>query len=446
MVDEILYFLRVMRKKLEKYLGACVKKTILRDQPTIVTIGGSVGKTSARQALSLALAGSLRKDEFRASSKNYNNELGVPLSVFGCEAPGKSFFKWLSLIYTGTAYACGLKKLNMRYVVLEMAADHPGDLDYLIGLARPSIAIMTAMGPEHTEYFGSAENAMAEERKLLQALPPDGEAILNGDDMDCRDSASVTQAEVIFYGREPQATVTIVNSRSVYDPLLPDGAGTEIELAVLQNHSYKFFLKGVYGDMHAYAIASALAFCVSMDHMSGPVISYLQAKYTGMPGRSRLIPGIKNTMLLDDSYNAQPQAMKKAIHELAQFPVEQGSKKIAVLGEMLELGDLAEKEHREVGRLVAGNNIDFLLCCGKLARIIGDSAVEAGLPKDRVMHFEDSSEVGLYIQSQILKKGDVVLIKGSQGSRMERITKELMADPLRASELLVRQTADWQNR
>lgn len=424
----------------------CAKKAIMRDKPVIVAIGGSVGKTSARQALSLALEASLRKDEFRASRKNYNNELGVPLSVFGCDAPGKDLFKWLVLLCTGAAYALGAKRLTMRYVVLEMAADHPGDLDYLINLAPPSVVIMTAMGPEHTEYFGSVENAVSEERKLLQALPQDGEAILNGDDMDCRDSASLTRAEVIYYGREPQATVTIVGCGIVYDSLLPNKAGTEVELAVLQNRSYKLFLKGVFGDTHAYAIASALAFCVSMDHMSGPVIDYLQENYTGMPGRSRLVPGIKNTMLLDDSYNAQPQAMKKALHELSGFPVETGSKRIAVLGEMLELGDLAEKEHREVGRIVVVNNIDFLVCCGKLARIIGDSAVASGLPNDKVAYFENSSEAGLYIQQQLLKKGDVVLIKGSQGSRMEKITRELMADPLRASELLVRQSPEWQSR
>lgn len=435
-----------MIKKLERYLGACAKKAILRDKPVIVAIGGSVGKTSARQALSLALEASLRKDEFRVSRKNFNNELGVPLSVFGCEAPGKNIFKWAALFSTSAAYALGLKRLNMRYVVLEMAADHPGDLDYLISLAPPSVVIMTAMGPEHTEYFGSAENAVAEERKLLQSLPQDGEAILNVDDIDCRDSAAFTQAEVIYYGREPQITVTIIGCKPIYDSLLPDKAGTEIELAVLNNHSYKLFLKGVFGDTHAYAIASALAFCVSMDHMSGPVIDYLQENYQGMPGRSRLVPGIKNSMLLDDSYNAQPQAMKKAVHELSRFPVEPGSKRIAALGEMLELGDLAEKEHREVGRLVAVNNIDFLVCCGKLARIIGESAVISGLPSDRVVYFENSSEAGLYLQQQVLKKGDVVLIKGSQGSRMEKITKELMSDPLRASELLVRQSPEWQNR
>lgn len=435
-----------MMKKIERFLGACAKKAIMRDKPVIVAIGGSVGKTSARQALTLALEASLGKDDFRASRKNFNNELGVPLSVFGCDAPGKNVFKWLALLYTGAAYALGIKRLNMRYVVLEMAADHPGDLDYLISLAPPSVAIMTAMGPEHTEFFGSTENAVAEERKLLQSLPPDGEAILNGDDIDCRDSASLTQAEVIYYGREPQATVTILGCKSIYDSLLPDKAGTEVELAVLQNHSYKLFLKGVFGDTHAYAIASALAFCVSMDHMSGPVIGYLQQHYTGMPGRSRLVPGVKNTMLLDDSYNAQPQAMKKAVHELSKFPVETGSKRIAVLGEMLELGDLAEKEHREVGRWAAVNNIDFLVCCGKLARIIGDSAVNSGLPRDKVVYFENSSEAGLYIQQQVLKKGDVVLIKGSQGSRMEKITKELMADPLKAPELLVRQSPEWQNR
>ncbi|MFA6160597.1 MAG: Mur ligase family protein [Patescibacteria group bacterium] len=432
-----------MQKGFEKFLGGCVKATIFRDKPIVVAIGGSVGKTSARNALSLALSGWLSPDEVRASKKNFNNELGIPLSVFACDAPGRSPFKWLVLLVKGYLYAVGIYKLKARYLILEMAADHPGDLDYLLSVAPPQVVIMTAMGAEHTEFFGSVESAVEEERKMLKAIPPDGEAVLNADDSLVWESRDLVKAEKVSYGKNPSSVVNIQNTRLVYDPLYPKEAGLEMELRILKNRSYYFKLKGVFGEAHAYAIAAAVAFCISMDHMSAPAIEYIKDHYSGVAGRTRLIPGIKQTMLLDDSYNAQPQAMEMAVRELANFPVPPGGRRIAALGDMLELGSLSQTEHEKIGQLVAQSNIDFLVCCGKLAAVIGQSAARAGMPQDRIVYFDKSPEAGLHIQQNILQKNDVVLIKGSQGSRMEKITKELMSDPLLAPQLLVRQSPEW---
>lgn len=435
-----------MQRALEKFLGQCVRKTIQRDKPTVVAIAGSVGKSSARNALTLGLKGRLSPEDVRSSKKNFNNELGIPLSVFDQEMPGRNPIKWFKLLWEAYLHASGFKKLRARYLILEMAADHPGDLDYLISIAPPQVAIITAMGAEHTEHFHTVEAAVEEERKILKALPELGEAVLNADDPLVWESRNLIKSEFVSYGKGQENVVSIRSAQVFYDPQYPEGAGLELELMVLRNRLYNFKLKGVFGETHAYAISAAIAFCISMDHMSAPAIDYIKNHYAGMPGRTRLIPGIKQTMLLDDSYNAQPQAMQAALRDLASFPVPVGGRRIAALGDMLELGDLSEAEHQRIGRQVAESKIDFLVCCGKLAAIIGKTAAQLGMGEERITYFDKSPEAALHIQQEILRPNDVVLIKGSQGARMERVTKELMAEPLKAPELLVRQSPDWLKR
>ncbi|MHB8830692.1 MAG: UDP-N-acetylmuramoyl-tripeptide--D-alanyl-D-alanine ligase [Patescibacteria group bacterium] len=435
-----------MQKALEKFIGKCAHRTILRDKPVVVAIVGSVGKSSTRYALTLALSGRLPAHEVRASKKNFNNELGVPLSVFDADMPGRNPIKWLKLLWLACLYSFGIKRLRARYLILEMAADHPGDLDYLISIAPPQVAIATAMGPEHTEFFGSTQVAVEEERKMLKALPEEGEAVLNTDDPLVWESRSITKAECVGFGKSPDALVSIDSVETIFDPKYPEDAGLDIQITVLKNRLYNLRLKGIFGEGHAYAVAGALAFCVSMDHMSAPAVDYIKDHYRGMPGRTRLIPGIKQTMLLDDTYNAQPQAMQAAVRELARFPLPPGGRRIAALGDMLELGSLTQEEHEKIGQQVAQSGIDFLVCCGKLAAVIGESAIKAGLPEANVSYFATSPEAGLHIQQNLLKVNDIVLVKGSQGARMEKIVKELMADPLKAPELLVRQSEDWLSR
>ena len=433
-----------MRKKIEKYLGWCVRKTLERDKPKVLVIAGSVGKTSARYALSLAMSHSKNDSEmFRASQKNYNNELGVPLSVFACDMPGRSVLKWLKLTYSATSHALGWRRLDFKWLILEIAADHPGDLGYLLDMLKPSMAIMTSMGAEHTEFFGSEEAAIEEERSVLRALPEDGEALLNADDVATWESRSLTKAEVIGYGKSEEATVRIRSLEIVYDFSHPESSGLDVEFEILRNHVKTIRLSGVFGEPHAYAVAAAITVLLSLDHGLEVAMDYIQANYSGMPGRTRLIPGIKRTMLLDDSYNAQPQAMASAIRDLVRFPVTAEGRRIAVLGDMLELGDLTQAEHEKIGKQVAESGVDILVTCGKIGRAIGESASVAGMSADKIYMFDASPEAGLFLQQEIIKPGDAILIKGSQGIRMEKITKELMADPLRASELLVRQSEEW---
>jgi len=435
-----------MPTSLERYLGWCVRRTVARDKPKVVAIAGSVGKTSVRNALSLALSGHLAAEEFRTSQKNYNNELGVPLSVFACDMPGRNPVKWLTLLGQAALHAFGFKRLTMRYLVLEMGADHPGDMEYLTRMAPPHAAIITSLGAEHLEYFGTTAAAIEEERTVIRKLPEDGEAILNVDDPETWESRKLTAAEVVGFGKGPEAAVRIMRAEAVYDPEHPEASGLDIEFEVLRNHTRNLRLRGVFGEPHAYAVAAAIGFLVAHDYLSEPALEHLQSRYHGMPGRTRLIPGIKQTILLDDSYNAQPQAVESALKDLARFPLPAGGRRIAVLGDMLELGQVAQEEHEKIGRQVAQSGVDILVTCGKLGRVIGEAAVAAGMPPESIHAFDTSPEAGLFLQQEIIRQDDAILIKGSQGVRMEKITKELMAEPLRATELLVRQSADWLKR
>ncbi len=432
-----------MRKILERYLGWCTRKAILRDKPIVVAIGGSVGKTSAREAVEIALSGLFKPEEFRTSQKNYNNEIGLPISVFAKSMPGRYLLRWLDLLFTATNYALGFKKLTMRYLVLEMGADHPGDLDYLLKIAPPQIAIVTAMGAEHVEYFGSIDEAVKEERKILLALPPDGEAILNTDDEFTWHSRSLISGEAVGFGKHADAMARIDSTRIIYDQDNFANSGLEVSIKIMGYHDFTFVLRGVFGEPHAYAVSSALAFCLSMDHDIKPAVAKMIQDYKGVAGRTRLIKGIKKTVLLDDTYNAQPQAMASAIRDLIRFPVPNNGRRIAVLGDMLELGDLTQKEHEMIGKQVAESNIDLLICCGTLGRIIGDMAIIHGMEEDKVKIMENSEKAGYFLQQEVIKQGDVILVKGSQSVRMEKVIKELMAEPLRAQELLARQTPEW---
>jgi UDP-N-acetylmuramoyl-tripeptide--D-alanyl-D-alanine ligase len=164
-----------------------------------------------------------------------------------------------------------------------------------------------------------------------------------------------------------------------------------------------------------------------------------------LPGHMRLIPGIKKTMLIDDTYNSSPEAAKSALLTLANFSVKDGAERYAVLGDMLELGGETINAHREIGFKVAELGIGFLVAVGEASKHTAAAAKEAGLEEHHVACFPDSNSAGRFLQDK-LQEGDVALVKGSQSIRLEKMVKELMADPLHAKDLLVRQDGEWVNR
>lgn len=429
-----------MKTALQHYLGACVRRAIRREKPRIKVVAGSVGKSSTKEAVGVALGAYENGSGIRVSAKNYNNELGVPLTILNRPAPGKSPLAWAGLLWQATLVGSRLKKVGVHTFVLEYGTDRPGDLEYLVSLAPPDLAVLTAIGAEHTEFFGSVDKVAEEELSVVRSLRKGGVAVLNADDSRVMEGKRMTEASIVTFGESPESEVRLLSSHLVVDEQQPEDAGLEVKITAI-GKTVEFRLKGVFGKPHAMAAAAAIAVAFAADEDVHEAAERLR-KYSGLPGRTRLIAGIKRTMLLDDSYNSSPLAALSAVRDLSAYPVAEGAKRIAAIGDMLELGALAEEAHAELGREIAKSGIDMLVVCGTLAHTVADAARQAGMPEESVFIFGRSPEAGLFIQEK-MRQGDAVLIKGSQGARMEKITKELMAHPEHAADLLVRQTSEW---
>ncbi|MDQ7814823.1 MAG: UDP-N-acetylmuramoyl-tripeptide--D-alanyl-D-alanine ligase [Patescibacteria group bacterium] len=430
-----------MQKTLEKILAMCVKRAVRREKPLIVGIAGSVGKTSTKDAVGIALGAKEKHSGTVMSEKNFNNDLGVPLTIYGQEMPKRSVVRWLKLLLKAKLSYIGLSKLRARTFVLELGTDRPGDLARLMSLVTPKIGVFTAVGAEHTEFFGSVDAVAEEEAAIVRLLPSDGTIIFNQDDLRviaiCRD---LPQKKISF-GTDPLADVRLVSKDVVLDEQNPDNSGMRLKISS-DGRINELMIRGTVGKPQALSVCAAIAAAKAVGEDMATAIKRLQHDFNGVPGRMRILRGIKRTWLLDDTYNSSPLAAFSALQDLASFPIEQGGRRIAALGDMLELGPLADEAHLMQGKAAAESGIDLLVACGTLAHVTARGAVEAGMPEDKVFTFPKSPEAGLFIQER-LGQNDVVLVKGSQSIRMEKVTKELMARPDRAEELLVRHDPDW---
>ena len=200
-------------------------------------------------------------------------------------------------------------------------------------------------------------------------------------------------------------------------------------------------LPGIISRPQIYAALAAASVGIAEGIVINEIANSLKM-YRLPPGRMRMFPGVKETLIIDDSYNASPSSAIAALLSVSKLPIREGAKKWAVFGDMLELGESSSVGHKNVGIAAVGHGFDYLLTVGMRARDIGKGAKSAGMSEDNVFSFDDTEAAGKFVEDRI-SKGDIILIKGSQGARMERVVKELMAEPLRAKELLVRQDASW---
>jgi len=428
-----------MKKFLQKILAFLTRKILLKYKPRVIGITGSVGKTSTKEAVFSVLAPYFR---VRRNRKNYNNEIGLPLTVIGAESGGWSMFKWFAVIARGFAVWLFQRKYP-EILILEMGADRPGDIKYLCDLVRPSIGIITAVAPVHTEFFGTVERVAEEKSTLIKALPKDGVAILNYDDARVRAMREKSNCRTISYGFEEMADVRAIESAVSFHALGQPGhdlGGTHFKLSP-GGSAIPIYLAGVLGRGQVSAALAAAAVGLSLG-LNLIQVSEALRSYRPPPGRMNLLPGIKETTIIDDTYNASPASVRAALEVFKILPKSEGIKFYVCLGDMLELGKDSGQMHREIGWKAAEIGADVLVACGHLAKDIEIGAKEGGMSDLNVFHFAGPAEAGKFLQER-LRRGDIILVKGSQGMRMEKIVKELMAEPLRADELLVRQGPEW---
>ncbi len=455
----------LIQRFFERSLARFAKRTLERERPFVIALTGSVGKTTTRQAIAAMLQSSEDRERVGVSKKNYNNELGLPLTIFDMDAPGASLIDWVKILAVAWMASIGIRRIGIRTYVLEMGADHPGDLAKLVEIARPDIAVVTAVTPEdtsftpvHTANYASIDAVAEEKATIVKAVKRGGSAVLNADDKRVFAMRHMTYAHVATFGETDAADVRLIKTRILMKEEewgnVPMGLEIIIEIA---HRMLTLTVPGVFGRSVAYAVCAAAAVAEEMDLPHDAILGLGVGGWT-MSGRVQIIPGIKRTTLFDDSYNASPASVVSALRDLGGLTLKTGQRRAACLGEMRELGESSERMHRMIGAESAKQGIDLLVCCGMFASAMAEGARANGMKDQQVAMAHDAPEAGIFLQDRI-RQGDIILIKGSEGPRpgktgwgtvtgvrMDRVVKELMAEPLRAKELLCRQEESWQRR
>lgn len=423
---------KALKSAVALLLSLLARLVIRRYHPYIVMVTGSVGKTSTKDAVAAVLGA---RFTVRKSEKSFNSEFGVPFTILGVSNPWADPRAWLHLIKRAIA----LLTLPNRYptmLVLEVGADKPGDLSRILRIAKPDAVVVTRLPevPVHVEAYASPEEVREEEFSPALALRAGAPLIVSSDDTYALALAAQTPAHIISYGNSKGATVRIHKIGFYEEGKHVLGMKASMSLHDREEDA-DVVVRGSVGTTQIYPAAAALAAAVAFDIPTGKAIEAL-ASYEPPAGRGRLFAGKNGALIIDDSYNASPVAVESALLNLKAFP--HAKRRIAVLGDMLELGRYSVSEHERIG-ILAREAADIVVAIGIRSRAFG---VQEG--KAQVLPF-DNSKVAAGSIAEMLQAGDVVLVKGSQSIRTELIVKELLADPADASRL-VRQDTKWQER
>jgi len=419
---------------LEKLLRAMAVLILKKYNPKVIGITGSVGKTSTKEAIFSVLSGKFR---VRKNEKNYNNEVGIPLTIIGAESGHNSFWKWLGVSFKWMAYLI----FPLEYpevLVLEMGADRPGDMKYLIDFTKPSVGVITDVSFSHIEFFKTLNNIAKEKGTLIKDFDRKKLAVISVDNSYVAKLADQTKAQIIKYGFSEEAEMKATDVSFVY--------GDENEKEI-KGISFKLNYKGTImpvrlGNVLArHQIYSALAAASVGTGLGINLVEVARALENFSPpaGRMNLVKGIKNTFLIDDTYNSSPTSAIAALDTLGEIGAK---RKIAVMGDILELGEETEKGHVAIARKFIDISGDIFFAVGKRMETAVSELKKYGIAENRIYFFKNPMETGKKLQ-EIMREGDLVLIKGSQGMRMEKITEEVMAEPQKAENLLCRQNNWW---
>lgn len=423
-----------MRKILQQILRVLSKAVIKKYSPLVIGITGSVGKTSTKEAVYCVLAGRFKVAK---NEENLNNEFGFPVAILmpGSRCNLGDYYansKFRTFIFYFCMFKNALRlflnKANYPDVlVFEYSAERPGDIDYLVDIARPKIGVITAVGelPVHLEFYSGPEEVAKEKSKLVQALPANGLAVLNYDDEVVFRMSDLSRAETITYGFNVGADIRASDLSYFMDSDLRIGGGISFK-ASFEKSVVPFRLANALGKHQIYAVLAGIAVGLHFK-MNLVEISQALEKLEFPKQRMKLVRGIKNSWIIDDSYNASPLSTHAALDTLKEFGDKAISKngsgrKIAVLGDMKELGIFTEKAHRLIGNL-AGERAEYLFTVGPAAKFIADSAFNQ-LPKENIVSFNDADEAGEYLKN-FIQEGDIILVKGSRLMKMEKVAEAL---------------------
>ncbi len=391
---------------------------ILRHRPKIVAITCTVGTTTTKDMIAAVLS---TRFSVRHNIKSYNSEMGMALTIIGTEAPAQFDVRgWAYVAWRGLVAL--FRRAYPTWLVLEIGVDKPGDMDVIAGWLKPRIVVITAFGevPAHVENFDSAEQVMFEKSKIVNYIERGGALFLNADDSNVMKLKAKSTCKVYTYGIRAEADINATHAHCVYNEINVHRPVTGINFKMnFEGHSIPFTMPGILGDGYVYPVMAAVMVGVSLGI---PAVESAQAlgEYKPAPQRMNLISGRNNSVVIDDTYNASPLSMQSALATLRK--VEVRGLKIAVIGDMLEIGRYSHSAHKQLGELIAGVPVDFLVTVGIRAEIVAESAYLAKLHKSKIRCFKSAENAMDEVQKlQKKEKGSIILIKGSRAMSMEKI-------------------------
>lgn len=351
---------------------------------TFVGVTGSVGKTSCVQAVQAVLS---QKFTTISTQPNLDPILNVPITTLKL----KPFIK---------------------RAVLELGIEYPGEMDFYLSLFKPRVAIITKIGLVHSEFLGGLEQIINEKGKLIESLPEDGLAILNGDDSASRKLAEKCKGKVVYFGTDPKVCPVWASNVRL------EGFQTVFELNFgVERVQINYQLLG----MHQVFPALAAATLGIMENIPLTRIKVALESVAPTEHRLQAVLGPNGSVILDDTYNSSPTAVEAAIDTLMQIPAR---RKILVLGEMKELGEYSESLHRQIAQKIYKEKIDLVFLGQRQTETIADELRSLGFWEERVLaNLQNSQIVSKLLKT--LERGDVCLIKGSRAIRLDEVVKRI---------------------
>lgn len=414
----------LLKKILVKILKSQVVRLLRKNEAVVIGITGSVGKTSTKLAIAQLLKTTFKVHYHKG---NYNSEVGLPLSLFSQSTPKNilNVGQWLKILISNE------RQINSNFpyevIILEMGADHPGNIQDFMEFIHPDIGVLTAASIAHTDKFKTVSAILKEKWSLVEGSKF---SVINIDQENIKAKVDSFESLHVTYGlNRGQYTFNDLK----FDPK----TGSYTGVVTLKQGA---LIKATIKTSALHSLSALLAATAVADHLEVPVNMIKEALEGWRPsnGRMNILPGVRDTTLIDDTYNSSPMAAIAAIDTLEQVS---SGRKIVIMGSMNELGDLEESTHREVGSKCSA--IDLLVTIGESAKkYIAEEAILSGLDSQKVASFDSPVQAGQFVR-QFLQPGDTVLIKGSQNKVYAEEATKILLDSSVNPNVLVRQSDHW---
>jgi len=411
-------------KLIYRILRSYARKVILRHKPFVVAITGSVGKTTTKDAVAQVMKDAF-PNQVRATAGNLNAEIGIPLTILGyTSAPSKYLLPFLLIPAWFRTFAA----MYPKYLVLEMGVEHKGDIEYFGTIVTPDIGIITAAEPAHTANFSAVSEMQAEKTNLAKIIKTGGPLIYNADD---KYLAKTKFKNAVSYSIKTEKADCSANNIKLSE----DGMNFDISYQKdkVETKSRLIGEHLIYADLAAFCLGRHF-------DISGEKIALSLEKRLPARGRMNLLKGKNGTLIIDDTYNSNPASARAALKTLHDIKYTKG-RKVAIIGNMNELGDYEKEGHRLVGECAKGK-ADLTIFVGPNAEIMAEAFGSRG----EVIKLKNRQSLEKKLD-QIIEPNDLVLVKASQNQNyFEEISKELLEDKNLAEKVLVRQEKHWRKK